>query len=163
MVLKNETKDIYIEKVQRSVFELYRRYKNNEILLSSEDQRNDIWSKLPARQSKLIESILLSIPIPVIYLSESLENTYEVVDGQQRLNTFFSFMDNKFKLKSLSLLTELDNKYFKNLSPNLQRKLEDYSLIIFIIKKNTHPDIKFDIFERVNIDTTNYRKNFNEK
>jgi len=151
---QNSVKKSFIEKTERSIFELYRRYQREEIDISPYYQRKAMWPR--PRQSKLIESILLEIPIQVIYLSESEEGTYyEVVDGQQRLTAFFEFLDNRFKLEKLTVLFELNGKYFKELDIKLQRKIEDYMLTVYIIKKESDKEAKFDIFERINVGSTN--------
>lgn len=97
----------------------------------------------------MIESVIRNIPIPSFYFAELDDGKWEVVDGQQRLRAFFEFINNEYRLSSLPVLTDLNRKYFKDLTSQ-GRKIEDYILHIFIIKKNSHPDIRFDIFERIN-------------
>lgn len=149
---------IFVDKSTRTIYELYRRYSKKEIDMSPFYQRKPMWVK--TRQSKLIESILLDIPIQVIYLAElepEVNNNffYEVVDGQQRLSAFFEFLDNRYKLEKLSILTNLNGKFFKDLDSKLQRAIEDYLLTVYIIKKESEKEAKFDIFERINIGSTN--------
>lgn len=151
-----EVNKIFVEKANRSIYELYRRYNKGEIDLSPYYQRKPMWVR--TRQSKLIESILLDIPIQVIYLAEEINNQntyYEVVDGQQRLTAFFEFLDNKFKLEKLSILKKLNGLYFNDLEPKFQRAIEDYFIAVYIIKKESEKEAKFDIFERINIGSTN--------
>lgn len=145
--IPEEEREVFIDRAQLSIFELHRRSRRGDITLQPVYQRNDVWTK--PKKSKLIESILRNIPIPSIYFAETTEGNWEVVDGQQRLTAFFDFIDNKYSLSQLPVLTQFERKYFKDLK-SYQRKLEDYQLHIFIIKKESHPDIKFDIFERIN-------------
>ena len=155
---RNSNGKIFVDKSTRTIYELYRRYTKKEIDMSPYYQRKPMWVK--PRQSKLIESILLDIPIQVIYLAE-LDPTnsdgyyYEVVDGQQRLTAFFEFLDNKFKLEKLTVLNNLNGKYFSDLEARYQRIIEDYLLTVYIIKKESEKEAKFDIFERINIGSTN--------
>lgn len=139
---------VYIEKENYSIFESHRRYKRGEINLQPDYQRKDVWTF--KKKSRLIESVLLNIPIPVFYLAELVNEKKEVVDGQQRLNSFFHFLENGYPLEKLDILEDLKGHTFGQLPPDLQRKLEDYQLSFFIIKKESHKDIRFDVFQRVN-------------
>ncbi|KGA84647.1 hypothetical protein KQ41_02385 [Lysinibacillus fusiformis] len=145
--MPEEEREVFIDRAQLSIFELHRRCKRGDIILQPSYQRKDVWTR--PKKSKLIESILRNIPIPSIYFAETNKGNWEVVDGQQRLTSFFEFLDNKFPLAQLPVLNQFEKKYFKDLE-SYQRKIEDYQLHIFIIKKESHPDIKFDIFERIN-------------
>ncbi len=149
---------IFVDKATRTIYELFRRFTKKEIDMSPFYQRKPMWLK--PKQSKLIESILLDVPIQVIYLAELESNKnnnycYEVVDGQQRLTAFFEFLGNKFKLEKLTVLNSLNGKYFSDLEPKFQRAIEDYLLTVYIIKKESEKEAKFDIFERINIGSTN--------
>lgn len=147
--------DVYLKnniKVERefySIYELKRKYdKKDKIILDSDFQRNLVWNK--KQKSELIESVLMGLPLPVIYLSEDRKGKLIVVDGRQRLNTFFEYMDNKFRLSNLNILKNESLKMFKELDLNLQSKLEDFQLITQVIKPPTSDRVKFDIFDRVN-------------
>ncbi|WP_033827575.1 DUF262 domain-containing protein [Bacillus andreraoultii] len=109
-----------------------------DIILQPHYQRKDVWTR--SKKSKLIESVLCNIPIPSIYLAETKDGDWEVIDGQQRLRAFFDFIEGKYKLSQMPILSNLKNKYFNDLG-TYHRKLEDYQLHIFIIKKESHPDI----------------------
>lgn len=106
--------------------------------------------------SRLVESILMDVPIPVIYIAEERNGTYSVIDGQQRLTSFVSFIKGKFpsgkdfSLSSLKVLTELNKKKFVELDRSLQQKINTTTLHTIIIKKESQEDIKFEIFERLN-------------
>lgn len=142
-----DEREVFIDKVQLSIFELHRKNVRGDIILQPFYQRKDIWTR--PKKSKLIESVLLNISIPSIYFAERKDGKWEVVDGQQRLKSFFDFLDDKYSLSQLPVLNHLQNKSFWDLD-SYQRKIEDYQLHIFIIKKESHPDIRFDIFERIN-------------
>lgn len=106
--------------------------------------------------SRLIESILMDVPIPVIYLAEGKDGKYSVIDGQQRLTAFLSFLEGSFPNKKefaligLKVLSELNRKTFKDLDKVDQRKIQTTALRTIVIKKESDEDIKFNIFERLN-------------
>jgi hypothetical protein len=139
---------LFIRNETRSVFEIVRRIKNKIILTSPEFQRELVWSE--TEKSKLIESCLMRIPLPVIYMAENDDGDVIVVDGKQRLSTFFSFIENEFKITGLEKNKELNNKYFRDLKGNLQNRIEDTQLIIYTLDSRIEDEIKLDIFERVN-------------
>lgn len=118
------------------------------ISLTIEYQRKYVWDQ--GKASRLIESLLLNVPIPVCYFAEDENGTYEVIDGLQRLQTIKNFLDNEFPLQSISVLRELDGKTFKELAPRDQRRLENRTIRCIVITEDSHPDIKFDVFERLN-------------
>lgn len=146
--LSEDEREVFIEPVQYSIFELHRKYGRGDLILSPFYQRESVW-KIP-KKSKLIESVLRKIPIPSLYFAERKDGKWEVVDGQQRLRAFFDYLEGDFKLSKLPVLTHLKGLSFNRLETIYQRKLEDYQLHIFIISKDSHPDVRFDIFERIN-------------
>lgn len=139
---------VYSDKPDRSIFELYRQYQKGNLDLRPEFQRLQVWDN--AKSSRLIESVLLEVPIPVIYLSEESDSKYSVIDGQQRLNAFIKFLENYLKLSGLTILIELNGKRFQDIPKNLQDKFENATIRIIEIRKESNPDVKFEIFERLN-------------
>lgn len=156
---------INIDQAYFSVFELKRKYdrtklqreknsgysnedKKNQIILNSDFQRETVWNQ--KQKSQLIESVLMGLPIPIMYLSEDKFANLIVVDGRQRLTAFFEFLDGKYELTELKILKNLNGKKFGDLEPVHQSKLEDYQLITQIIKPPTPDSVMFNIFDRVN-------------
>jgi len=131
---------------------------DGELDLQPPYQRNFVATEQIA--SRLIESILLDVPIPVIYLAEEPNGSFSVIDGQQRLTSFLSFLEGKFpdnkpfKLSGLTVLTELNRKFFVELEQELQKKIRSTTIHSIIIKRESNPDIKFEIFERLNTGST---------
>ena len=115
-------------------------------------QRNYVWPDKFA--SKLIESLLLNVPIPPIYLSETEDYEYDVIDGQQRVYSIYRFLDNQFKLQGLEVLSELNKLNFFEIPSKLQSKLKHCSIRCIVITSDSHPEIKFEVFERLNTNTT---------
>lgn len=139
---------LYSDKPDRSIFELYRQYQKGNLELQPEFQRLHVWDN--SKSSRLIESVLLEVPIPVIYLSEESDSKYSVIDGQQRLNAFIKFLENSLRLSGLRILTEQNGKKFQDIPKILQDKFENATIRIIEIRKESHPDVKFEIFERLN-------------
>ncbi len=141
-----------------SIREFHTMKSDGELILQPEYQRNFVAS--PQIASRLIESILLDVPIPVIYLAEEQNGTTSVIDGQQRLTSFLSYLEGKFpdgsefKLSGLKVLAELNRKPFAALDAELQMKIRKTTIHSIIIKKESNEDIKFEIFERLNTGST---------
>ncbi len=138
---------VLIRTEPRTVFEILRRIEKQAFIMDPEFQRDFIWPE--DVQSKLIESVLMRIPLPVFYLAEDTKGRMIVVDGLQRLSTFQRFHSGKLRLK-LPGQKELDGKRFSDLSPKLQNRIEDCSLTLYIIDSKVPERARLDIFERVN-------------
>ena len=154
-ISQSKRKNIHFETPTRRVGDIYHSYKTNELDPRPPFQRGYVWDKKKA--SRLVESILLNVPFPPIYTSQEEDSSEIVIDGQQRLISLFSFMDekfpndqNKFKLHGLQVLKELNNKSFKELDRNLQKAFEKYGLQTIVTTKDSDIDVKFEIFERLN-------------
>lgn len=146
-------RNIKIDRVQFSIFELKRRYDKGLICLDPDFQRNEVWST--RQKSELIESVVMGIPLPLIYLAETMEGKLVIVDGRQRLTTFFKYLDNAFAINGLKIMTELNTCKFRDLENDVKKskyatEIEDFQLVIQIIKYPTPDRVRFDIFDRVN-------------
>jgi hypothetical protein len=120
----------------------------NGILLLPETQREYVWDN--PRGSRLIESLLLNIPIPVLYFAETDEGKWEIFDGQQRVRSVVRFIKNEYRLSSLTVLAELNGKRFFQLPEREQRFLTTRMMRAVVIAADSHPTMKFEIFERLN-------------
>ncbi|MCX6566900.1 MAG: DUF262 domain-containing protein [Candidatus Aminicenantes bacterium] len=114
-------------------------------------QRRYVWTNVLA--SRLIESILLNVPIPPCYLSQNENFELDVIDGQQRLFSIYRFLDNQYPLTGLEVLKELNGLRFHQVPPKFQRLLKTHTLRCVVITNESHPEIKFDVFERLNTNT----------
>ncbi len=101
------------------------------------------------KSSKLVESCILGIPLPPIYLIKDSEEKSQVIDGQQRLTSLYKFHNNEFELKNLKTLPELNYKKFEDLDDETKTTFEETSLTFFVFNYQNE-DRKFDIFERIN-------------
>ena len=145
---------IYPEQGDPEIDSLHKRFLKGRLNVQPEFQRQFVWDEI--KSSRLIESALLDIPIPIVYLSEEKDGKENVIDGQQRLTSFFSFIDGKFpdnkefKLKNLNVFTELNGKKFNQLSEELQDKITTYKIRVIKFKKESDGDLQFEIFARLN-------------
>ena len=138
---------VLIRTESRTVHDVLRRIDKGSFVMDPDFQRDFIWPE--DKQSKLIESVLMRIPLPVFYLAEDDHGRMVVVDGLQRLSTFQRFVNNKFQLK-LPAQAELNMKRFRDLSPKLQNRVEDCNLVLYVIDAKVPERARLDIFERVN-------------
>jgi len=146
--LSVERRKIFTDKLDPPIESLFLKQKRGDLMLDPLFQRRPVWDL--ARQSKLIESVLLGVPIPVFYLAESKDGTEEVIDGQQRFRAFFDFLDGKFSLKGLKAIPEINGKKFSDLEKPMQKLIENYSVRTITFKKESDENLRFEIFERLN-------------
>lgn len=146
--IPREQRQLRTQAYDKSISDLVAMMEADDILLDPDYQRNYIWDDTKA--SLLIESILLNVPIPVVYVSEEEDGEWSVVDGLQRLNTLRRFFGGEFKLKRLEVLTELNGCSMSMLNPKASRLLRNGIIRTILIAKESHPEIKYDIFMRLN-------------
>lgn len=144
------TKDIAINNRIVVLPSLVTKLTHEEIDLNPEFQRNeDLWDR--TKMSRLIESILLKLPLPVFYFDVSNPEKWIVVDGLQRLSSIKKFMvDKKLKLHNLEFLDELEGRNYDDLDRNLKRVIEDTQLITYQIEAQTPKKVRYSIFHRIN-------------
>ncbi|GGK73323.1 DUF262 domain-containing protein [Streptomyces flaveus] len=118
--------------------------------LAPDFQRGQVW-KID-QKSRLVESVLLQIPLPAFYFAEDSDGAFRVVDGLQRLSTLHAFVrggEQGFRLKGLEYLREND-KGFADLPVQWQRRIFNTQLVVNVIDPTTPPDVMYDIFKRIN-------------
>jgi hypothetical protein len=154
IAISPDKRTIYTGSADPEIESLYGKWKRGKLILQPEFQRQYVWDSQKA--SRLIESVLLSVPLPIIYLAEEADGSTSVIDGQQRLTSFFSFMDGKFPsgksfpLSGLQVFSELNRRTFQELDEATQDKIRYYEVRAVTIKRDSDPDLKFEIFERLN-------------
>ncbi len=143
-------KDIDIVSEQNSLSTIIEMIQDDAIDLNTEFQRKGgLWNK--QTMSRLIESILLRLPLPAFYFDASNEDKWLIVDGLQRIWTFKEFVvDKKLVLKNLQILTDLNGKNYDKLEKSLKRRMARYQLTTYLIKPGTPKKVKYDIFSRIN-------------
>ena len=120
---------------------------DNEIFVP-DYQREFTWDE--ERQSKFIESIILDLPVPLIFLAETQSGRLEIVDGSQRIRTVAAFLQNDLTLCGLLNLTYINGLRFCELAKSRQRKIKNTSLKTIVLRDDTTERVKNDIFERIN-------------
>lgn len=135
-----------------SIDNLIVRIKNNEIDLNTEFQRKaNLWK--PDVQSRLIESLMLKLPLPAFYFDASEDDKWLIVDGLQRLSTLKRFiLDQGLSLTGLDILKDYDNKslHYDNLPRIMQRRIMEANVTCFLISPGTPRKVKYNVFKRIN-------------
>ena len=145
---------VFVRTDSRSVQDVCRRINAGRYIMDPDFQRAFLWDK--TKQSRLIESCLMRIPLPVFYVAENREGKIIVVDGLQRLTTLSRYLENEFSLSGLgeNSFTEdehsLSGKKFDDLPIKLQERLEDTQLTLYVLDSKAPERAKLDIFDRVN-------------
>jgi len=146
---------IHFDNLSRKIKDLHSDFISGDLDPRPGFQRGYVWDKTKA--SRLIESILLKVPIPPIYTAQDDDDTEVVIDGQQRLLSIFSFIDGKlpgdkkkFTLSGLKVKKDLNWYSFKDLEKSEQKTILNYSLPLITITKESDKNIRFEIFERLN-------------
>ncbi len=127
---------------------LIQEIKDKELIVQPNFQRAFVWDIV--RQSRLVESILLNVPIPNLFFAEDDDKTKVVVDGQQRLTALQHFQENRFRLKGLEALAALNGKLFEELTERQQRIFNNRTLRCLVISARSDSEIRFQVFERLN-------------
>ena len=126
------------------------KYERGQVDLQPHYQREYVWELKPELPSRLIESLLLEIPVPPIYFGKMPGGRLEVIDGQQRLTTLIRFVRNEFHLQRLQRLGNLNGKYFREMSDEQQAKVLDAPIRSIVIDAGNNQNLRYEVFERLN-------------
>ena len=142
-------RDLVIQSVDYNLMGLSDLIKDKTIDLRPEYQRRDRWDEI--RQSKLIESFLMNVPVPPIFLNEDEIGMYSVIDGKQRLLSIHNFLTDKLKLEGLEVFAKLNGKYYSNLQQKFQKIIKTRAILrAILILRQSDEDIKYEVFRRLN-------------
>jgi len=144
-------RELYTQINEPPIKDLCDRINKGRLEITADFQRKYVWENKPELKSKLIESVVLKVPIPVVYTAEGEDDKEIVIDGQQRLRTFLDFCKRDgFRLSRLKIIEDLNGKRYTDLPSELQNKIDSYPIRVVKILKESNPHIKFDVFERLN-------------
>ncbi len=152
-----------------SVRDVWNRYLTHELVLEPDFQRHYVWDE--TRASRYVESLLLGLPTPPIFLAEEKDGTWVVIDGHQRLKTLFRYMQpllqrsiatatrppagldilSPLALKNLEVLSDLVGKRIDALTIEDRVRLWDYKLNIVRLPRTVHPELRYELFARLNL------------
>jgi len=129
---------------------LINRLEHGEIDLMPDFQRSgDLWSD--QAQSRLIESMLIRLPIPAFYFDAHVDDSWQVVDGLQRLSAIHNFVIKKtLRLTKLEFLKEYDGANYDQLPRSLKRRIDEFQTSVYLIKPGTPVEMKYSLFHRIN-------------
>ena len=149
---------LQIQKADFTVNSVIDKINRGKVNLRPSYQREYVWTVRTA--SKLIESLILNIPIPTMFFHETQSGKLEVVDGKQRLTSIWSFIQSEFpdgspfKLTGLEVYEDLNGKTFADLHERYQETILDFPLNVHTISRSSQPDFVFEVFERLNMGAT---------
>jgi len=119
-----------------------------KVLILPDIQREYVWDN--GKASRLIESLVLNISIPALYFAENQEAKYEIIDGHQRVRSIVRYVNNEFSLSGIAVLREYKGLRFHQLPEREQRFLKMRTLRTILISIDSHPNMRFEIYERLN-------------
>lgn len=127
---------------------IVKKFLKEVIFAPTYQRKQNAWSNRD--KARLIESLLLGYPIPIIFLSDTSEGKLEIVDGLQRINALTEFYENKLKLPALEKLTSLKGFYYNDLPFSEMNRFANKSLRIIVLRKSTDEETRIDLFNRIN-------------
>lgn len=142
------TEELDIREEHLTIFGLIRKIKNGKIKMNPDFQRNFVWKKV--QQSRFIESLILNIPLPPIYVSQDIDGNYIIVDGLQRTTSLRDFLNDEFALINLEAIPKLNGQKFSQLDSELKTRIEDKNLLLYILRPSVPMVVVYDIFNRIN-------------
>ncbi len=133
-----------------TIREVHAQIEEGELDLAPDFQRSFVWDD--RRQIRLIESILLGIPLPAFYFNQDSQGAIQVIDGVQRLTTINLFLSNKLSLKNthLEYLQDYQGHTYDDFEAPIRRRFAATQIVAHLIEPQTPDEVKYDIFNRVN-------------
>jgi hypothetical protein len=148
--------EVRTDALDMSFGEIISLFSNKELVIQPEYQRLFRWS--PEQRSRLIESILLGLPIPQIFVVENSDGVFELIDGLQRISSVIHFIDHKLlvtedeplRLQGCDLVRELNGQRFEDLTLRLKLGLKRSTVRMVVITRQSQPMLRYEMFKRLN-------------
>lgn len=152
----NQIIQIRTKSLDVSFNELYDMYKDGELAIAPDYQRLFRWNE--EKQSRFIESLILEMPVPPIFVIETDNGVYELIDGLQRISSYLHFRGEKLGnekrepliLNGCDIVEELNSLSYENLPKTLQIKIKRSFVRMEVIKKESEKSLKYHMFKRLN-------------
>jgi len=157
--IDSERKLVSFDSYDLTVRQILDMYESGEIFVPPEYQRQFVWNE--TRQSELIESVFLGIPIPNLFLAANKDATWEVVDGVQRLSSIAHFVGTEgllrkiscrdpLKITGLRKLAAMDRLFYSDLPRSMQLLFLTRPLRLTVLNDKSDLEVRYDLFERLN-------------
>jgi uncharacterized protein with ParB-like and HNH nuclease domain len=158
--LDNNRRSVAFDSYDITVRQLYDMISDEMIDIAPEYQRHFVWDE--ARQSQLIESLFLGIPIPSLFMATNKDSTWEVIDGLQRLTTIVNYIGSddvikkvnpncsQLKIKGLEKIDGLNNSTYEQLPKSMQLMLQTRPIRVTVLNDRSDFNLRYDLFERLN-------------
>lgn len=157
--IRDERRSVGFDSYDITVKQLVDMVAEKQINISPDYQRKFVWDQ--TRQSQLIESIFLGIPIPSLFMATNEDSTWEVIDGLQRLTTLINYVHPKLdsehksnnsvlKLKGLEKIVSINGTTFEDLPSNIKLNFLTRPIRITVLNDRSDYQVRFDLFERLN-------------
>ncbi len=145
---KKQMRQIYPQKIELPISTLQQMI-SDQITLNPDFQRRGRWDN--KRRSRFIESLIMNVPVPPVFLGEDEYGSYVVLDGRQRLTALHEFLGNMYELESLTVWSELNGKRYSDLvKDGLNKALTRRFIPAILLLKESSPEVKYDVFDRLN-------------
>lgn len=145
---RQQMRQIHPQKIELPISTLQAMIKD-QITLNPEFQRRDRWDN--KKRSRFVESVIMNVPVPPVFLGEDEYGSYVVLDGRQRLTAIHEFLKNTFPLEGLTVWEELNGMRYSDLEESgLNRTLTRRFIPAILLLKESSPEVKYDVFDRLN-------------
>lgn len=146
--IKEQRSEINFDTRDYSIDFLVQQYRDDEFYIPDEYQRQYIWEEND--KTRFIESILLGLPIPFMFFSDTDDGRCEIIDGAQRTQTLEEFMSDELNLSSMKKLTSLEGFSYSDIPEYYRRKFNKTTMRIIVLSDDTTVEVRKEIFNRIN-------------
>ena len=156
MDIRQYSENVNIITEKWTFYQLKKWKDEGKLIFGNEPSSNKVWPQ--GRRAKLIESVLMGIPLAPIFANTDNQGRLVFFDGFNRLSSVFAFIDGDLSLEKLEILGSYNGKYYTFLPPYLQSRINSFTIQLCIIKPGTDEKVVASILQRVNIQSTAIKK-----